>query len=260
MLVLSRIARSTQYNLVKIEVGNASPGKTQQILMDTRRRIEGSTKIKKNVGMRTDPSPIPVNSNVYIPLRDGKGDVNIESVGDNVDVRSIVDVDYFKDKEFAALKVPKQYLGFDEALSSLATNSLVKMDLRYARSVQRVQNILINGIKALCNNYLRYRGRNSDVGKFRVKMRPLSTSENSSRIEEFITNMQAVDSVNGLMQEYGDYIDKPKMLKSLLNMVGISPSEIASEEFATILKEIEEGKYKESEHKKANTEEEEEGW
>lgn len=260
MLVLSRIARSTQYNLVKIEVGNSSAGKTQQILMDTRRRIEGSTKIKKNVGMRTDPSPIPINSNVYIPLRDGKGDVNIESVGDNVDVRSIVDVDYFKDKEFAALKVPKQYLGFDEALSSLATNSLVKMDLRYARSVQRVQTILINGIKSLCNNYLRYRGRNSDVGKFRVKMRPLSTSENMSRVEEFVTNMQAVDSVNGMMQEYGDYIDKPKMLKSLLTMIGISPSEIASEEFAKILKEIEEGKYKESEHKKPKSEEEEEGW
>lgn len=260
MLVLSRIARSTQYNLVKIEVGNASAGKTQQILMDTRRRLEGSTKIKKNVGMKTDPSPIPINSNVYIPTRDGKGDVTVEPVGDNVDVRSIVDVDYFKDKEFAALKVPKQYLGFDEALSSLGNNSLVKMDLRYARSVLRVQSILINGIKALCNNYLAYRGRKSDINKFKIKMRPLSTSENTSRVEEFITNMQAIDSVNGLLESYKDYIDKPKLLKSLLLMVGISPSEIASKEFATILQEIEKGTYDESKHKKAEPEDEGDNW
>ena len=409
MLVLSRIARSTQYNLVKIEVGNASAGKTQQILMDTRRRLEGSTKIKKNVGMKTDPSPIPINSNVYIPTRDGKGDVTVEPVGDSVDVRSIVDVDYFKDKEFAALKVPKQYLGFDEclkyetkvrlldghvyeigylaehpelwegksvmtcspegvlspskivhvkktrkdatyvrvridngeyvdvtpdhlmmlrdgtfkeagklvpgdslmplaidyqnhkvvsveplvdiegnfivedaydlgvesenhtfpleigifvhnSLSSLGNNSLVKMDLRYARSVLRVQSILINGIKALCNNYLAYRGRKSDINKFKIKMRPLSTSENTSRVEEFITNMQAIDSVNGLLESYKDYIDKPKLLKSLLLMVGISPSEIASKEFATILQEIEKGTYDESKHKKAEPEDEGDNW
>ena len=116
MLVLSRLARSTQYNLVKVEVGNASSGKTQQILMDVRRRIEGSTKLRKGVGIQSDPSPIPVNSNVYLPTREGKGDVTIDPVGDNVDVRAIVDIDYFRDKEFAALKIPKQYLGFEECL------------------------------------------------------------------------------------------------------------------------------------------------
>ena len=116
MLILSRVARSTQYNLVKVEVGNASPGKTQQILSDIRRRLEGSTRLKKNVGMKTDPSPIPINSNVYIPTRDGKGDVTVDSIGDAVDVRSIVDIDYFKDKEFASIKFPKAYLGFEECL------------------------------------------------------------------------------------------------------------------------------------------------
>ena len=250
MLVLSRIARSTQYNLVKVEVGNASPGKTQQILMDIRRRIEGSTKLKKNTGMKTDPSPIPINSNVYLPTREGKGDVTIESVGDNVDVRSIVDIDYFRDKEFAALKIPKAYMGFEEALGgSLGNNSLAKMDIRYARSVQRVQSILVNGIRNLCNNYLIYRGRHGDVNKFKVRMRPVVTSETAGRVEEFMTNMQAFDSMSNFLTEYGPYVDKAKVLKSMLGLVGWSPSDIASEEFSTILQEMEEGKYKEENHK-----------
>ena len=261
MLILSRVARSTQYNIVKIEVGNASPAKTQQIISDVRRRIEGSTKLRKNGGIKTDPSPIPVNSNVYIPTRDGKGDITIDSVNENVDVRSITDIDYFRDKEFATLKVPKQYVGFDEQMpGSLGNNSLVKLDIRYARSVQRVQTIVRYGIEELCNNYLRYRGRIDDVGKFDIRMRPLSTAENAERIEEHITNMQVFDSMQGVLETYSDYIDKPKLFKSLLNMVNISPEEIASEEFLTILKELEDGSYKEENHKKEESEEGEENW
>lgn len=254
MLILSRIARSTQFNLVQIEVGNASPAQTQEILSDTRRTLEGATRLRKNQGIRTDPSPIPVNSNVYLPVRDGKGSITIESVGDMVDVKSIVDIDYFRDKLFAALKIPKQYMGFDESMGALGNNSLVKMDIRYARSVQRVQNIIINGITNLCNNYLAFRGRQSDIGKFTVKMRPLSTSEASNRIEEFATSMQTLESANGLIEEYGDYVDKAKLLISLLNLVGISPSEIASEELTKIMKEIADGTYKESNHKKKEKE------
>lgn len=261
MLILSRVARSTQYNIVKVEVGNASAAKTQQILSDVRRRIEGSTKLKKNSGMRTDPSPIPVNSNVYIPTRDGKGDINIESVNENVDVRSITDIDYFRDKECATLKVPKSYLGFEEAIgNTLGNNSLVKMDARYARSVQRVQTIIRYGIEELCNNYLRYRGRPSDIGKFNIHMRPLSTAETAGRIEEHVTNMQVFDSMASMMDTYSSYIDKAKLFRSLLNLVNISPSDIANEEFEKILDELDKGTYKEENHKIASSEEGEAEW
>lgn len=260
MLILSRIARSTQYNLVKIEVGNASPVKTQQMLSDTRRRLEGATKLKKNHGMRTDPSPIPVNSNVYLPTRDGKGDVTIESVGDMVDVGSIVDIDYFRDKLFAALKIPKQYMGFDESMGALGNNSLVKMDIRYARSVQRVQNIMINGITNLCNNYLKFRGKNSDIGKFKIRMRPLSTSETSNRIEEFSTAMQTFDSASSMLDTYKDYVDLAKFFIMILNLIGVSPNEIASEKLLKIMKEISDGTYEEKNHKEEKKDSSEEDW
>lgn len=259
MLILSRVARSTQFNLVKVEVGNASTAKTQQILSDVRRRLEGTTKMKKNVGMRSDPSPIPVNTNVYIPTRDGKGDINIENVNDNVDVRSITDIDYFKDKEFATVKTPKVYLGFgDDSMNSLANNSLVRMDSRYARSVQRVQTIVINGITALCNNYLSYRGRKSDINNFTIKMRPLDTADTMNRIEELVTKLQAMDSVNGLMENFKDYIDRAKLFLSMARLIGLSPTEIGSKTLLEIIKDIEEGHYDPDKYKSEEPSEEEE--
>lgn len=258
MLVLSRVARSTQFNIVKVEVGNASPQKTSQILTDVRRRLEGQTKMRKNVGIKSDPSPIPVNSNVYIPTRDGKGDIQVDSVNDTVDVRSITDIDYFKDKEFATLRIPKYYLGFDsESSSILGNNSLVKMDARYARSVQRVQQVAIDGVTELCNNYLKYRGKAEEVGQFTIKMRPLDSADVLNRVEELLTNMQAIDTARAsLVDGFNEYIDKAKLLKSLLNIVGLSATDIASEEFLTILKELEDGTYKQSNHKQAEPEEE----
>ena len=245
ILVLSRIARSTQFNLVKVEVGNAGAGQTQQMLSDVRRRFQANTKMQKSSGFRSDPSPIPINSNIYLPTRDGKGDVTVESIGDGVDVQSIVDVDYFTDKLFASLKVPKQYLGFAESLGSMGNNSLVKQDLRYARSVSRVQQILINGITDLVENYLKYRGRGSDVGAFAIRMRPLPTSETSTKVEEFVSNLQMIDSSSAFLESYADYIDKAKWLKSMLNLVNVDPSDIATDKFRDILKALDDGSYKE---------------
>lgn len=261
MLVMARVARSTQYNLVKVEVGNASPTKTQQILSDVRRRVEGSTRIKKGSGMKSDPSPIPVNSNIYIPTRDGKGEVTVDSINESIDVQSITDIDYFRNKEFATIRVPKSYLGFEEELpGSMGNNSLVKLDIRYARPVQKVQTIIRYGIEELCNNYLRYRGRKDDVGKFDIHMRLVVSSENAAKVEEFVTNMQVFDSTLQMMENYGDYIDKAKMFGTIINLVGVSPTDVGSKKFLSILQEIDKGTYDEDKYKEAASEEEDEDY
>ena len=255
ILVLSRIARSTQFNLVKVEVGNANPGQTQQMLSDVRRRFQANSKLSKGVGFRSDPSPVPINSNIYLPTRDGKGDVTVDSVGDSIDVQSIVDVDYFTDKLFASLKVPKQYLGFAESLGSMGNNSLVKQDLRYARSVIRVQQILINGIMDLCENYLRYRGRGADIGAFKIYMRPLPTSETATKVEEYVSNLQMIDSSSAFLDSYADYIDKAKWLKAMLNLANIDVNEVATDKFKEILKAIDDGEYVQSDFEEGTSEE-----
>jgi hypothetical protein len=392
MLVMSRIARSTQYNLVKVEVGNASPAKTQDVMMDVRRRIEGSTRMTKNKGMRSDPSPIPVNSNVYIPVREGKGDITIDSVNESVDVKSIVDIDYFRNKQFAAIRIPQAYLGFEECLhydtlvplldgtchkigdmakspelfvgkgilscnadgtivptkivhvkvtrrnasfvritldnnetltctpdhlimlrdgtfkeagslssgeslmpycvrnssdvykldsvcvgsielldiiedaydlgveneshsfpvsagifvhnslpGTMGNTSLAKLDMRYARNAQKGQNILRNGIHELCNNYLLFRGRVDDVDEFDVILNNITSAEDASRVEDFISQVGVFDSITTLLNEFKDYVSKPKLMNLLLKMMRINPSDISSDVMIQIVKKIEAG-------------------
>jgi hypothetical protein len=256
MLIMSRVARSTQYNVVKVEVGNAGPTKTQEIVMDVRRRIEGSTKMSKGRGMRTDPSPIPINSNVYIPVREGKGDIVIDSVNESIDVKSIVDIDYFRNKEFATIKIPKAYLGFEEELpGSLGNTSLVKLDIRYARTVQRAQKILKEGITDLCNNYLLYRGRVDDVDKFDVVLRSVTSAEDATKVEDLMAHMSIFDTLTTLLTEFGTYLDKAKIFDYLLSLVGINTSDISSVKMDEILKAWAEGQPTPIEEPSAETEE-----
>lgn len=236
VLIVSRIGKSSQFNLVKIEVGNSGPIETEHILRDVRRRIEGGTRIKKNTGMQTSTNPITINGNVYLPVREGKGDVTVEPVGDSIDVRSITDIDYFKNKLFATIKVPKAFLGFEEELpGSMGNSSLVKLDIRYSRSVKRVQNILKEGIRDLCNNYLKYRKRDSDINNFEVIMSSVTSAEDNSMIEDLVMRLDLFNSVSTMSSDFEDYIDKGRLFIHLLRLVGIDASEIGSEKLLEIL-------------------------
>jgi hypothetical protein len=65
--------------------------------------------------------------------------------------------------------------------------------------------------------------------------------------------------MSNFLETYGQYIDKAKLFKSTLNLIGMSPSDIASEEFLQILDEIEKGTYQQSNHQQAEEEDDEGG-
>ena len=251
MLIMSRVARSTQFNVISVEVGQAGPRQTQEILADVRRRVEGHTRMGKKNGLKTDPSPIPINSNVYIPTREGKGDINVNSVNESVDVRSIVDIDHFRNKLFATLHVPKSHMGFEEdSVPGFSGNTaLTKMDFRYGRIVQRCQTIVRLGIKELCNNYLEYRGRHGDVNKFTVRMREIQSSEESSMIQDFSDRLTLLEQIINSLSEYDEAIDRKKLLNYVFNLIGIDLSNIVTDEFS---KELD--KYRDKQRRDYGTE------
>jgi hypothetical protein len=156
-------------------------------------------------------------------------------------VKSIADIDYFRNKEFATIRTPKQFLGFDElGVPGLGNNSsLTKLDIRYSRTVQRALNILRYGIVELCNNYLTYRGMEDKIGKFNILMRDVVSAEDSARVEDFITRMSLFDTLNNMVQGNEQYIDKAKLIWYVFHTVGIDVTEIGTKK---LLSEIEKAK------------------
>ena len=57
-------------------------------------------------------SQVPLGDSIFIPTRNGVGAIKVDTIGGDFNLRDAIDLDYFKDKLFAALKVPRSFLGF----------------------------------------------------------------------------------------------------------------------------------------------------
>lgn len=113
-LLLNRVTRSSIIRILQVEVGDSTKSQISNILKRLKQMIEQRNMLDKDKGtFKSQASPGPVDNVIYVPTRNGKGAVSASNIGGDVDVRSIVDLDYFKNKLYGGLKIPKQFLGDD---------------------------------------------------------------------------------------------------------------------------------------------------
>ena len=215
-LLLNRVTRSSIIRLLQIEVGDMPKNQVDELLRRFKRLVEQKNFMDKGEGSFTSAAnPGPIDNVLYVPTRDGKGAVSASNLGGDVDVKAISDVDYFKKKEYGALKIPRQYLGeTDEGGGFSGGTSLSKLDSRFARTIKRIQNAYIAGITTLINLYALDRGWTEYINNFTVKMTSPATTEDSERDEQLSQRLEIVDRLLSLLPE-NEMID-PKTKKQIV--------------------------------------------
>jgi len=110
-LLLNRVTRSSIIRLLQIEVGDMPKGKIRELLKRFKSLIEQKNYMDKNDGTYTSmAAPGPIDNVIYVPTKDGKGAISASNLGGDVDIKSIVDIDYFKNKVYGGLKIPSAFL------------------------------------------------------------------------------------------------------------------------------------------------------
>lgn len=234
-LLLNRVTRSSIIRLLQIEVGDMPQQNVKLLLERFKRLIEQKNYLDKDGGGRfsSAATPGPIDNVLYIPTHDGKGAVSMSNLGGDVDVKSITDVDYFKNKLYGGLKIPKQFLGdTDDAAGFSGGTSLTKLDSRYARTIKRIQNAYITGITTLINLYALDRGWSSYINNFTIRMVSPATTEDAERDETLSTKIDIADRYLGLIPE--DMI-KPQTRKEML--VFLVSNYLSEPELAQMLEE-----------------------
>ena len=222
ILLTSRISRSTLYRLVQVEVGTSDNKQTKKMINEIKRIVSSKEYFKKDDIYKSNSSSIPLGANVYTSKRNGKGEITVETVGGDVDVKDIVDVDYFRNKLFASLQVPKTFLGFDElAPGGIGNSSLTVLDIRFARTVKRVKSILCEGIQSMVAFKARKLGySDSKIEDIIVKTSTVSTAEDieskDSMTSKLSISQQLIDT---LLNNFGDNIDSESLLIYVVNFI-----------------------------------------
>src|SRR6056300_1129333 len=104
----------------------------------------------------------------YLPVRNGDSSTKIETTK-GLEYDGTQDVQYLQSKMFAALKIPKAYFGYEGDLQGKAT--LAAEDIRFARTVERIQKILESELTKIALVHLYTQGFTGEsLTNFEVKL------------------------------------------------------------------------------------------
>lgn len=147
-------------------------------------------------------NPLAYDEDFFIPTREGKDSSRIEVLS-GPDFQSTDDVEYFQQKLFAALKVPKAYLGQLEEVSKAV---LSQEDVQFARTIMRIQRVIENGFRKVCRVHLSAIGIPPSSVDYEVHMTTPSTIFDLARMEvwsaqsDLATRMQEMVPVSWILQ------------------------------------------------------------
>ena len=123
-------------------------------------------------------NPMSVEEDYYIPVRGQQSNTRIENLAGGQHTTAIDDVKYLRDKLFSALKIPQSYLTMGEGAEEDKT-TLAQKDIRFARTIQRLQRVVISELEKIGIVHLYTLGfRGDDLLSFKLSL------NNPSRIAE----------------------------------------------------------------------------
>lgn len=217
-VLLHRVTQSSIVRVIGVEVGDMPKENVQPHLMNVKQLIEQKAAFKVGTSMSEYTNPGPVINNVYIPTRDGKGAITTSQIGGDVNVGELVDLQYYQDKLFGGLRVPKQYFGLvDDAAGFSGGTSLSIISSRYAKMIKRIQNVMIQMLTDAINLILIDTKNEGYINNFVLKMLPPTTQEEVDRRDNISNKVGLVTDIMNTLTDIENVSTKLKILKSLLS-------------------------------------------
>ena len=243
-LLLNRLTKSSILRVIEVEVADMPKERVQPYLQRVKTLVEQKTSISDGDRLTEYTNPGPMENNVYVPTRNGVGALNTQQIGGDINVKDIADIDYFKNKFYGSMKIPKQYLGdTDDATGFNGGTSLSIVSSRYAKTVKRIQSAMIQALTDCINILLIDRGLDSYVNKFTLHMQPPVTQEEIDKRDNLSSEIDIVRNILDMTSDIEDPVTKLKILKTLLSQT-ISNQEVielVQDEIERLEQEVDEG-------------------
>jgi len=193
-MLVYRIVRAPERRVFKIDVGNVPPEEIPMYMERAQSALKRAPITDSNTGkVDLRYNPLSVDEDYFIPVRGSESGTAIETLGGGVMAGETNDVEYIQKKLFAALKVPKAYLGYDEGLGAKAT--LSQEDIRFSRTIARVQRTILSEMNKIAIIHLYCHGfTDTDLLDFSLKLSNPSTIAQQQKLELFRTRFETATS------------------------------------------------------------------
>ena len=189
-----RIVRSPERRVFYIDVGNMAAEDVEQYIEQVKTQMKRNQIVDEDSG-RVDLryNAMSVDEDFYIPIRGAASNTRIETLAGGQFTGDIDDVNYLRDKLFSALKVPKAYLAQSDAQEDKTT--LSQKDIRFARTIQRLQRVIVAELEKMCIIHLYTLGyRNNDLLSFKLSLNNPSKIAELQELEHLRTKFDVAGS------------------------------------------------------------------
>lgn len=219
--MISKLSRAQVTRVANIEVGGMSKADTRKALQRVKNKVKNKMSINEDTGSQNYVDVSGLDNTIVNPTQNGKGALDFNTLDrTEPDIKSVVDLDYFSNKLFGGLKIPKAYLGFEADLNDSGGDTLAQLSIRYSRTITKIQSAVENGLSDLCYLYLISSGFSEfEASNIKISIMPPVTKEEQDKLENMSTKLESIDKIVNALPDDEDLRSKASiaLLKELGN-------------------------------------------
>jgi hypothetical protein len=164
-MMIYRVSRAPERRVFKVFVGNMDDKDVDSYVQRVANKFKRDQIVDNktgNVDMRYNQ--MAVDQDYFIPVRDASAPEPITTLPGGTNLSEIADIEYIQKKLVTALRIPKAYLGFEEAVGDGKNLSL--LDIRFARTINRIQKSMIAELNKIAIIHLFLLGFEDELTNF----------------------------------------------------------------------------------------------
>jgi hypothetical protein len=168
-MLIHRIMRAPDKRKVLVDIGNIPPAEIDthmQRIIDRMKKVPLMDPKTGDYNLRYNM--MNITEDFYLPVRGKDSGTDITNLP-GLQFNAIEDIEYLRNKLMAAFKVPKSFLGYEEDNSGKA--SLAAQDVRFARTIERIQRIMVSELTKIAIIHLYVQGyTDEELIDFEIEM------------------------------------------------------------------------------------------
>ena len=183
-MLIYRTSRAPERRVFKVFVGNMDDKDIEAYVQRVANKFKRDQVVDPangQVDMRYNQ--MAVDQDYFIPVRDPSQTNPIETLPGAQNLGEIADIEYIQKKLLAALRIPKAFLGFEEIVGDGKTLAL--MDIRFARTINRIQKSLVQELNKIALVHLYLLGLEDELTNFTLSLTNPSAQSDLLKIEQW---------------------------------------------------------------------------
>lgn len=205
--MIFRLQRAPERFAFYVDVGDLPPQESLAWLNRVRQQFRKKKFVNAQGKLDLKMDFLAPDDDIYIPVRKGTEGTRVEVLGAPA-WQSVEDITYFLNKLFAGLKIPKVYMAQDD---NAARSVLSQQDVRFARTVLRIQGSVSDGISKICRVHLMALGIDPSDVDYTVHMTiPSSIFE--------LAQLEAMSTRADLAARMGEFVSARWVLSEVFNL------------------------------------------